>query len=216
MTRAVNAIIDELPNVRLDPGVRTASAARSDDAHPTVHRRHLRLTEPPRPRETHREVRPHHRRRRFGRLRSGQSPVRGPSRKVLLLEAGPRDKNPMIKIPKGFGKLLGDQDYAWFFPTDPFGPTGRVEFWVRGKTLGGSSAVNGLVYNRGSAADWDAMAAAGNGPDWTWENILPHYKAIENNQLGGSTTRGRADRSASPGFPSPTRSPKPSSPPARP
>ncbi len=113
-----------------------------------------------------------------------------PARKVLLLEAGPRDKNPMIKIPKGFGKLLGDQDYAWFFPTDPFGPTNRVEYWVRGKTLGGSSAVNGLVYNRGAAADWDAMAAAGHGPDWTWDNILPHYKAIEDNQLGATATRG--------------------------
>ena len=112
------------------------------------------------------------------------------SRKVLILEAGPRDKNPMIKVPKGFGKLLGDPNYAWFYPTQPFGPTNRVEHWVRGKTLGGSSAVNGLVYNRGAEADWDAMAAAGDGPDWTWEHILPHYKAIEDNELGTSATRG--------------------------
>jgi choline dehydrogenase-like flavoprotein len=113
-----------------------------------------------------------------------------PARRVLLIEAGPPDRNLMIRIPKGFGKLIADPNYVWFFPTEPFGPTDRVEIWVRGKTLGGSSAVNGMVYNRGSAADWNAMAQVAAGPDWTWERILPHYKAIEDNQLGPSPTRG--------------------------
>ena len=96
----------------------------------------------------------------------------------------------MIRIPKGFGKLNADPNYVWFYPTEPFGPSRRVEMWVRGKTLGGSSAVNGMVYNRGSAADWDALAAAADGPDWSWEHILPHYRAIEDNELGASPTRG--------------------------
>lgn len=113
-----------------------------------------------------------------------------PSRRVLLLEAGPRDKNPMIRIPKGYGKLVADPEYAWVYPTQPFGPTDREEMWIRGRTLGGSSAVNGMVYNRGSAADWDAVAAAADNPDWGWQHILPHYKAIEDNQLGPSPTRG--------------------------
>ena len=75
------------------------------------------------------------------------------------------------------------------FPTRPFGRTDRVEAWVRGKTLGGSSAVNGMVYNRGSQADWDGLEQLGN-PGWGWSSILPAYKAFEGNQLGASPTRG--------------------------
>jgi choline dehydrogenase-like flavoprotein len=109
--------------------------------------------------------------------------------RVLLLEAGGRDKNPMIKVPKGFGKLLGDSNYVWFFPTLPFGPTGKVEHWVRGKTLGGSSSVNGMVYNRGSRADWDSIVELGN-PGWGFDDILPIYRAMEDHQLGASDMRG--------------------------
>src|SRR5258705_3380447 len=85
--------------------------------------------------------------------------------RVLLLEAGPRDTNSMIKIPKGFGKLLGNPKFAWFFPVRPIGRSEHVEAWVRGKTLGGSSSVNGMVYNRGSQADWDALGEIG-GDRW--------------------------------------------------
>ena len=66
----------------------------------------------------------------------------------------------MIRVPKGFGKLLGDPKFVWHFPTQPFGPTDKVEHWVRGKVLGGSSSVNGMVYNRGNQADWDSIEAA--------------------------------------------------------
>ncbi|MGE0880998.1 MAG: GMC family oxidoreductase [Acidimicrobiia bacterium] len=107
---------------------------------------------------------------------------------VAVVEGGGPDKNPMIKIPKGFGKLLGNPDYAWYYPTVP-GPTGRVEAWVRGKTLGGSSAINGLVYNRGAKADWDELEKRGN-KGWNWDTILPAYKKIENNTFGASPTRG--------------------------
>jgi choline dehydrogenase-like flavoprotein len=111
------------------------------------------------------------------------------STSVLLLEAGGRDTNQMIHVPKGFGKLLGDPRYVWHLPTQPFGPSGKVEHWVRGKVLGGSSSVNGMVYNRGSQADWDSLAALGN-PDWGWSSILPLYREIEDNELGASDMRG--------------------------
>jgi choline dehydrogenase-like flavoprotein len=110
-------------------------------------------------------------------------------RTVLLLEAGGRDKSPMIRIPKGFGKLLSDPKYAWHYPTTPFGAKGTVETWTRGKTLGGSSSINGLVYNRGARADWDEFEGLGN-KGWGWDTIVASYKEIEDNQLGASPTRG--------------------------
>jgi choline dehydrogenase len=113
-----------------------------------------------------------------------------PSNHVLLLEAGGKDNNLMVRIPRGFGKLLGNERFAWFFPTDPIGRSKRVEVWVRGKTLGGSSAVNGMVYNRGVQADWDGLAAASGNTAWGWDEIVPHYKAMEDNQFGASPTRG--------------------------
>lgn len=112
-----------------------------------------------------------------------------PRIRVLLIEAGPRDVSPMIRIPKGFGKLVGHPKLAWHFPVRPIGPSGNVEHWVRGRTLGGSSAVNGMIYNRGSAADFDALVELGN-PEWGWADILPIYKQIENHALGASVTRG--------------------------
>jgi choline dehydrogenase len=113
-----------------------------------------------------------------------------PANRVLLLEAGGRDNNLMVRIPRGFGKLLGNQRFAWFFPTSPIGRGGTVETWVRGKTLGGSSAVNGMVYNRGVQADWDGLAAVGGAPTWAWDAIVPHYRTMEDNQFGASPTRG--------------------------
>jgi choline dehydrogenase-like flavoprotein len=113
-----------------------------------------------------------------------------PRVKVLLLEAGPQDKNRMIDIPKGFAKLLGDPKYAWHFPIRPFAPANQDEVWVRGKMLGGSSSINGMVYNRGQQADYDRLAELGN-PEWRWDNMLPAFKAIEDNALGATPTRGQ-------------------------
>ena len=114
---------------------------------------------------------------------------RNPSNRVLLIEAGGRDKDPMIKIPKGFAKTLANPDYTWYFPTEIFGPHDTSEVWMRGKTLGGSSAVNGMVYNRGTQPDWDSLEALGN-PGWGWAEIVDAYKHIENNELGATSTRG--------------------------
>lgn len=112
-----------------------------------------------------------------------------PRNRVLLIEAGPKDTNPMIRVPKGFGKLIGDPKLAWHYAARPIGPSGKVEQWVRGRTLGGSSAVNGMIYNRGSAADYDTLVQLGN-PGWGWDQILPIYRRIENHQLGANDMRG--------------------------
>jgi choline dehydrogenase len=113
-----------------------------------------------------------------------------PANHVLLLEAGGKDNNLMVRIPRGFGKLLGNERFAWFFPTKPIGHAQTTEIWVRGKTLGGSSAVNGMVYNRGVQADWDGLAAVAGNPAWGWDAIVPHYRRMEDNQFGASPTRG--------------------------
>jgi choline dehydrogenase-like flavoprotein len=114
---------------------------------------------------------------------------RDPANRVLLIEAGGRDKDPMIRVPKGFAKTLVRPEYIWAFPTEPFGPKNQVEIWARGKTLGGSSAVNGMVYNRGTQPDWDSIAALGN-PKWGWPDMVIAYRSIENNEFGPTPTRG--------------------------
>ncbi|MFJ1968164.1 GMC family oxidoreductase [Streptomyces sp. NPDC087903] len=108
---------------------------------------------------------------------------------VLLIEAGGRDATPLISMPKGFGKLLGDPRFAWHYPVEPVGPAGRVEHWVRGRTLGGSSSVNGMVYNRGDRADYDELERLGN-RGWGWDTMLPIFRSIEDNALGASEVRG--------------------------
>lgn len=112
-----------------------------------------------------------------------------PRNRVLLVEAGGKGNNPMVRIPKGFGKLVGHPTLAWHFPVRPIGPSRLVEQWTRGRMLGGSSAINGMVYNRGNAADYDALVELGN-PEWGWSDILPIYLQMENHALGGSPMRG--------------------------
>lgn len=112
-----------------------------------------------------------------------------PNINVLLLEAGGQDSHPMISIPKGIAFTLSNPKYAWFYRTEPFGPIGQVEYWARGKVLGGSSSVNGMVYNRGSQADYDGLEALGN-PGWGWEEMLRVFKSMEDHSLGESDMRG--------------------------
>lgn len=109
---------------------------------------------------------------------------------VLLIEAGPEDRNPLIHMPKGFGKLLSDPKHAWFLPvtTDP--GTGRTtEIWARGKMLGGSSAINGMVYMRGHPQDYDDWEANG-ATGWGWKTMAKAFRSIENHALGESELRG--------------------------
>ncbi len=114
---------------------------------------------------------------------------RDPAVRVLLVEAGGADRHPYLRVPKGVGKLFGNPEFSWHYRTRPLREGGNPEVWVRGKVLGGSSSVNGMVYNRGTRADWDGLAQLGN-PGWGWEEILPVFKAIEDNALGASPTRG--------------------------
>ena len=109
---------------------------------------------------------------------------------VCLLEAGPRDRYPWIHIPIGYGKTMFHKEVNWGYYTDPDpNMLGRRIYWPRGRTLGGSSAINGLIYIRGQRADYDAWAAAGN-PGWRWEDCLPYFRRLEDNDLGESPTRG--------------------------
>lgn len=113
---------------------------------------------------------------------------RDPRRQVVLLEAGPKDLNPLLHIPKGFGKVLGSDRLAWHYPLE-VSPGRQSEQWVRGRTLGGSSAINGMIYNRGFESDYrEAEALAGH--LWEWDAILQAFKEIEDHELGPSELRG--------------------------
>jgi choline dehydrogenase len=109
---------------------------------------------------------------------------------VLLIEAGPEDKSPLIRMPKGFGKLLGDPAHAWFIPVQPDEGNGhRNEIWLRGKMLGGSSSINGMVYMRGHPADYDSWSELGV-EGWKWQNLAPCFRQIEDHALGADGLRG--------------------------
>ena len=112
--------------------------------------------------------------------------------KVLLVEAGPDDASFLIRMPKGFGKLLADPKHSYHYVTNhrQGEAGGRADIWFRGKVLGGSSAVNGMVYHRGQPQDYDDLAAAGL-KEWSWERIAPCFVKIENHRLPSTPWRGR-------------------------
>lgn len=110
--------------------------------------------------------------------------------KVLLLEAGPPDNSFWIHLPIGYGKTMWSTKYNWCFHTDPDpNMNGRRIYWPRGKTLGGSSSINGLIYIRGQHADYDAWAQQGN-PGWSAQDVLPYFVKSERNQRGASAYHG--------------------------
>ncbi|CUJ37301.1 GMC family oxidoreductase [Achromobacter sp. 2789STDY5608621] len=109
---------------------------------------------------------------------------------VCLLEAGPPDRSPWIHIPIGYGKTMFHKVLNWGYYTEPDpNMLNRRIYWPRGRTLGGSSAINGLIYIRGQRRDYDDWAAAGN-PGWSWDECLPYFRKLENNDLGAGATRG--------------------------
>jgi choline dehydrogenase len=113
-----------------------------------------------------------------------------PGTRVLLLEAGPPDTSPWIHLPIGYGKTMWDPRVNWCFHTEPEpGMNGRRIYWPRGKTLGGSSSINGLIYIRGQREDFDDWAARGN-PGWSYDDALPFFKASERNQRGANAWHG--------------------------
>jgi choline dehydrogenase-like flavoprotein len=108
---------------------------------------------------------------------------------VLLLEYGGSARNPLLHVPKGFYYTLRGDRYLYRYQTSPVGPGGQPEVWLRGRVLGGSAAVNGMMWMRGAPADWDALAGRGN-PGWSWAEAGPAYQAIENHSLGPGGARG--------------------------
>jgi len=108
---------------------------------------------------------------------------------VLLMEAGPPDRKREIHIPARFSKLF-QTDVDWNFSTEPQEHlNGRRLYWPRGKMLGGSSSMNAMVYMRGVRADYDAWRDMGNG-GWGFDDVLPLYKAAENQERGASAEHG--------------------------
>ena len=108
--------------------------------------------------------------------------------RVLLLEAGPEDRSPWIHIPLGYGKLFNDARHNWMFSTEPEAELdGRRIPQPRGKVLGGSSSINGLLYVRGQAEDFDTWRQLGN-PGWGYDDLLPLFRRAEDQQRGADAS----------------------------
>ena len=113
-----------------------------------------------------------------------------PKTKVVLLEAGGRDINPWIHIPVGYFKTMHNPSVDWCYKTEPDpGLNGRSIDWPRGKVLGGSSSLNGLLYVRGQPHDYNRWRQMGN-PGWAWDDVLPLFKRSENNERGADDFHG--------------------------
>ncbi|MEZ5734590.1 MAG: GMC family oxidoreductase N-terminal domain-containing protein [Novosphingobium sp.] len=109
---------------------------------------------------------------------------------VALLEAGPGDAHPYVSMPRGVGKLMSMPSHMYFYMTRPEAHTDmKPDIWLRGKLLGGSSSVNGMVWVRGQPADYEALAAQTSG-DWGWETFSRAYEEIEAHELGPGPARG--------------------------
>jgi choline dehydrogenase-like flavoprotein len=124
-----------------------------------------------------------------------------PDKRVLLLEAGPRDWNPLIHMPAGIAKLVGDHHglarlygghrINWGYRTEPEPQLlDRRLWWPRGKTLGGSSSINAMCYIRGAAADYDGWAEATGDARWRWHEVLPWFLRSEDNRRGAGPWHG--------------------------
>ena len=107
-----------------------------------------------------------------------------PSNRVVLLEAGGRDLNPLIHIPAGYMKLLDHPTITWGYTAEPDpGTAGRAIPYPRGRVLGGSSSINGMIYVRGQPEDFDHWGQLGN-RGWSWDDVLPFFKKAESWERG--------------------------------
>ncbi|MBZ9894083.1 MULTISPECIES: GMC family oxidoreductase N-terminal domain-containing protein [unclassified Mesorhizobium] len=110
---------------------------------------------------------------------------------VLVLEAGGSDRRFYVQMPLGYGKTFFDPTVNWNYKTEPDpGLGGNVDHWPRGKLLGGSSSINAMVWIRGAREDFDDWRDAGN-PGWGYDDLLPAFKALEDNEAGADRWRGR-------------------------
>ncbi|HET6184157.1 MAG TPA: choline dehydrogenase [Acetobacteraceae bacterium] len=114
-----------------------------------------------------------------------------PNCRVLLLEAGPRDRHLYIDMPAGFAKLMNNPRFNWCFETEPDPNVDNRRIPIpRGKTLGGSSSINGMLYVRGNPLDYETWAQLGN-RGWSYEAVLPYFKKSEHYEGKGGEARGR-------------------------
>lgn len=114
-----------------------------------------------------------------------------PATRVLLLEAGTADWNPLIHMPAGIARLANIKHLNWNYRTEPEPALNqRRLWWPRGRILGGSSSINAMCYIRGVAADYDGWAAATGDPRWGWNEVLPWFLRSEDNSRGASPLHG--------------------------
>ncbi|MBV9201382.1 MAG: choline dehydrogenase [Alphaproteobacteria bacterium] len=110
--------------------------------------------------------------------------------RVLLIEAGGKDRNPWIHIPAGFYRNIFHPKITWVFETEPLAELGgRRMLWPRGKVLGGSSSINGLIYIRGQRQDFDLWRQMGNA-GWSYEDVLPYFRRAEHQERGADEHHG--------------------------
>jgi choline dehydrogenase-like flavoprotein len=110
--------------------------------------------------------------------------------RVLLLEAGGKDRNPWIHIPAGFYRNIFHPKLTWIFETEPLAELGgRRMLWPRGKVLGGSSSINGLIYIRGQKQDFDLWRQLGN-TGWSYDDVLSYFRRAENQERGADSYHG--------------------------
>jgi choline dehydrogenase len=114
-----------------------------------------------------------------------------PSLKILVLDAGVSDWSPVLHVPAGEISAISNEKYNWKYPADP-DPSrdGMIDYWSAGKTLGGSSSINGMMFVRGHASDFDYWAQTGC-VGWDYASVLPSFKAIEDFSSGSNNYRGR-------------------------
>jgi len=113
------------------------------------------------------------------------------SKRVLLIEAGPKDDYHWIHIPVGYLYCIGNARTDWLYQTEAdAGLNGRALRYPRGKTLGGCSSINGMIYMRGQARDYDQWAQQLGDPEWDWAHCLPHFMLHEDHHGGASTLHG--------------------------
>ncbi|GAB3287559.1 GMC family oxidoreductase [Parahaliea aestuarii] len=112
-----------------------------------------------------------------------------PSHRVLLLEAGGNNDHFLIRMPKGIARIVNDPHLIWSYTAGNESAGDRPEVWIRGRGLGGSSAINGMIWSRGQPADYEAWEAAGC-EGWNWTSMNSALKAIEDHELGAGNYRG--------------------------
>ncbi|MGH7062071.1 MAG: GMC family oxidoreductase, partial [Stellaceae bacterium] len=114
-----------------------------------------------------------------------------PQTRVVLIEAGPRDRNPLIHIPAGYMKLMDHPTLTWGYHAEPDpGTNGRAILYPRGRVLGGSSSINGMIYVRGQPEDFDHWGQLGN-RGWSWDDVLPYFKEGEDWEGGADAFHGK-------------------------